>query len=407
MGQHQRAGCDHCGFRAGLARESNVDVVARGLDFGQQRWLETETKFDSYGGTLDCNTLKTPSVERGVVVSPKDISPSDVPGLIVPSGFEVPGAEHSHTGKGDSGGPVLVGTGPSARGDNPTPLPPPAVGDFYDPAKHYVVGTASAFVNTENTLKTAFTPTYTAGAAAFLRDALHDSDDDGYADPVDDDADNDGCENDVDQHPNDDSVRVGTLLNPNCTPHTSGWYKTEGGNSDGDGLLDCEDLDDDNDNIPDTGDDCPVHVGPWCIKAGHTCPWDPRIFHCIFGACNESLRFQNVVNPDPTRRFIFPIHSFAERTVVVGPATGLSVEESALVLAGQVARNAEAPATAPSELFVLEVIDREQRVLTSVAAYGAAGVRVGNLRGARALELHFSVDGQSLEINAAANLQNR
>jgi hypothetical protein len=382
-------------------------IVRKGLDFGQQRWLETEVNFGNYSGTLDCNTLNPSSVGRCVVVSPKDISPSDLAGVTITPGFEVPGAEHSHTGKGDSGGPVIVGTGPSARGDNPTPLPPPAVGDFYDPAKHYVVGTASLFVSTADTLRTAFTPTYTAGAAAFLRDALHDSDDDGYADPVDDDADNDGCENDVDQHPNDDSVRVGTLLHPNCTPHTSGWYQSEAGNSDGDGLLDCEDLDDDNDTIPDTADDCPVHVGPWCWKPGKTCPWDPRIFHCIFGACNESLRFQNVVNPDPTRRFDFPIQSFADRTVVVGPAAGLSVEESASVLAGQVARTAAAPASAPSELFVLEVIDREQRVLTSVAAYGAESVRVGNLRGARALELRFSVDGQSLEINAAVNVQTR
>ena len=386
-------------------------VVRKGLDFGQQRWLETEVKF-GYAGTLDCNTLKTSSVGRGVVVSPKDISPSDVLGATITPGFEFPGAEHSHTGKGDSGGPVIVGTGPSARGDNPTPLPPPAAGDAYDPAKHYVVGTASLFVSTEDTLRTAFTPTYTAGAAEFLRDALHDSDDDGYADPVDDDSDNDGCEDDVDQHPEDDSVRVGTMLNLNCTPATSGWYQSEGGDSDGDGLLDCEDHDDDNDSIPDegpngTGDECPVHVGPWCMKAGNSCPWDPRIFHCIFGACNEAIRFQNVVNPDPTRRFIFPIQSVAERTVVVGPAAGLSVEESAFVLAGQVARNAKALASAPSEFFVLEVIDREQRVLTSVAAYGAASVRVGNLRGARALALHFSVDGQRLEINAAANAQNR
>jgi hypothetical protein len=396
------------GFGKGSHKYDVVGGPARnGLDFGQQRWLQTETSFGDYAGTLDCNTLNTPSVERAVVVSPKDISSSDLLGATITSGFEFPGAEHSHSGKGDSGGPVIVGTGPSARGDNPTPLPPPALGDAYDPAKHYVVGTASLFVSSGETPKTAFTPTYTAGAAEFLRDALHDSDDDGYADPVDDDADNDGCENDADQHPDDDSVLVGTLLNPNCTPHSSGWYKSEGGDSDGDGLLDCEDLDDDNDDIPDTGDDCPVHVGPWCIKAGHTCPWDPRIFHCIFGACNESLRFQNVVNPDPTRRFIFPIQSFAERTVVVGPAAGLSVEESAFVLAGQVARNAAAPASAPAELFVLEVIDREQRVLTSVAAYGAASVRIGNLRGARALELRFSVDGQSVEINAAANVQNR
>lgn len=385
------------GYGAGSHAYDVSGAQRLGRDYGQQRWIATQSEFDPLNGTEDCDTLAEPALRPAVVVSPKDLSWAQTgdPSGALP-GTQYPGFQHSSSGGGDSGGPVLVGAGPAAKGDQPTPLPPPTGGDSYDPNKNYVAGTASLWVPGQ-VLGTRFTPTWSLGAAAFLVDALRDSDGDGFADPVDDDSDNDGCDDDEDQHPEQGKVAVGTLLHVNCSPHTSPWYVDEGLDSDGDGLKNCEDPNDDNDAHPDDDDDCPVHAGSFCAKVAETCPWNPVFFDCLLAGCNESLRFTNVVNPDPTRVYSFAIRRAAERVLVVSPAAGLSVEQSAAILAGQAAT----ARSATPELLLLEVVGPDRRVRGSVAAYGSRGVRVGDLRSASALELRFDATGQAIEILGA------
>lgn len=372
--------------------------VQTGRDYGVQRWLATQSEFDPLNGTEDCNTLAEPALRPAVVVKPKDLSwaQTGTPENALP-GTQYPGFQHSTTGGGDSGGPVLVGAGASAKGDQPTPLPNPGPGDSYDPSKNYIVGTASLWVKGQQ-LGTIYTPTWSQSAATFLLDALRDSDGDGFADPVDDDSDNDGCDDDIDQHPNQGSTAIGTLLHINCQHQSSTWYLDEGVDSDGDGLKNCQDPNDDDDDYLDGNDDCPVHSGPICAKVAETCPWNPIFFDCVFAGCNETLRFTNVVNPDPTRIYSFAIRRAAEHVIVVSPATGLSVEQSAAILAGQAAA---ARRSSTPELFVLEVVGPDRRVRGSVAAYDSRGARIGNLRGANALELRFDASGQAIEILGA------
>jgi hypothetical protein len=368
-----------------------------GRDYGLQRWIATQSEFDPLNGTEDCDTLAEPASRPAVVVAPGDLSWAQTgdPSGALP-GTQYPGFQHSTSGTGDSGGPVLVGAGAAAKGEQPTPLPNPTGGDSYDPNKNYVVGTASLWVG-GYVLGTRFTPTWSQGAANFLLDALRDSDGDGFADPVDDDSDNDGCDDDDDQHPDQGKISVGTLLHINCPHHTSPWYVNEGVDSDGDGLKNCEDPNDDNDAYADDDDDCPVHSGLICAKVAETCPWNPIFFDCVQAGCNETLRFTHVVNPDPTRSYSFPILRAAERAVVVSPAPGLSVEQSAAILAGQAA----GARRSSSELFLLEVVGPDRRVRGSVAAYDSRGVRIGNLRSANALELRFDASGQAIEILGA------
>ncbi len=127
-------------------------------------------------------------------------------------------------------------------------------------------------------------------------------------------------------------------------------------------------------------------------------PLEPGLFDCRLAGCNETLRFTNVVNPDPTRVYSFAIRRAAERVLIVSPAAGLSIEQSAAILAGQAAG---ARRSSTSELFLLEVLGPDRRVRGSVAAYDSRGVRVGNLRSANALELRFDASGQAIEILGA------
>jgi len=389
------------GYGVGSHAETVGTMQVRGRDYGLQRWVETETDFSGYLGASNCNALVGSTNRPGVVVSPADLTAAQVgdPWAVQP-GQDWQGSQHSHSGGGDSGGPVLVGAGIGAKGDAPTPYSGPGAGTSYDPGRNYVAGTASLWVAYGGELATAFNPTWTASASAFLMSALHDSDGDSWADPVDDDRDGDGCDNDVDQHPDDRWVPIGTEVRPNCNPSTAPWLGDESLDSDADGVPNCRDDDDDGDLLPDAQDPCPVHVGNLCVKFGPPCPWNPKFFDCRTAGCFELLvKLSSVINPDPTRDLFFPVLEVGEGLLTVGPPEGMTVAESARMLA-QGARSVGRT----SEVTTLEVVGPYGRVGPDtvggiLAAYEPSRVKVGGLRGATALELRFGRDGRSLEIS--------
>jgi hypothetical protein len=186
--------------------------MVRGRDYGVQRWISPSSHYAGYLGADTCNAQNPSSGEPAVVVSPDDLPLSTIGDAnAVAPGTTYPDAGQSHSGGGDSGGPILVGQGIASNGAAPTMLPAPASGDSYNTSLNYVAGTASLWVSNGAYPATAFNPTWTHSASTFLMQALHDGDGDGYADAVDDDLDNDGCDDDVDQHPDDRYVPIGVV----------------------------------------------------------------------------------------------------------------------------------------------------------------------------------------------------
>ncbi len=373
------------------------DNRPRGRDFGVQRWIASETNFANFLGLSSCNSENPSTDEPGVVASPGDLTLDQLGGApnSVTPGQNFEDSNQSHSGTGDSGGPVLVGQGPPANDVAPSTLPAPAPGASYDPNRNYVAGTASLWVGSGEMLATAFTPTWTLSASTFLRDALHDIDGDGYADPVDDDRDGDGCDNDVDQNPDDRWVEVGTVYNINCNPPTSPMLADESLDSDGDEIPDCRDINDDNDTLLDFQDHCPLVRGSACFSFGTTCPWNRQFFDCRLGGCNElGLKFSSLINPDPTTDIIFPIQSWSENTIVVGAAPGFSLRESANILAAGPGANLSAPSL---PMFLLEVVGAGGEIRGSVAAYSPGDVRIGELDGAEALIIRLDGPGLVIE----------
>lgn len=376
-------------------------TVFRGRDYGLQRLVDTESDYTSLLGATSCNQLAAVSDQPGVWVSPEDLDFNQLPvdgdgnpdlSAVMP-GADFSPSQHSQSGTGDSGGPVLVGNGIGARGDFPTSLGT-ALGSF-DANRNYIAGTASLWATFQGDPGTVFTPTWTYSASTFLMDLLHDSDGDGFADPVDDDMDGDECDNDVDQHPEDRWVPVGRIYYPNCSPSEADLLGDEKIDTDGDGVRDCQDTNDDNDALPDDLDPCPVDDPDLCIELGPSCPWNPIFFDCILAGCNDLLlKLSSLVNPDPAEEVFFPVLSVADWVVVVAPPPSLSLEESVAALAGDAFGRRDPVA----ELLMLEVVGPEG-VRGILAAFNPDLVVVGTLEGANALQLRFGDDGRSLEIN--------
>lgn len=179
-----------------------------------------------------------------------------------------------------------------------------------------------------------------------------DLDGDNIGDVCDDDMDGDGCKNSVDQHPVSRQARSGIWFSATCNPRTGITYASEAGDTDRDGMLDCQDLDDDGDGIPDDQDPCPFVPGanPQQCQAFRDCGVVRNDWWaiCAFGGCNEFIsRFDEVINPDPTRTVIFDQVQIVNQTLFLRPSAGATVKQVSKIIAPKAALRGLAD-TAPS-----------------------------------------------------------
>ncbi len=239
-----------------------------------------------------------------------------------------------------------------------------------------------------------------------------DTDNDGDGDACDYDDDNDNCA-DVDDYESTDAwSRIGSRLAINC-PHrvipVLGW---DGQDSDADGQLNCSDMDDDDDGLPDEDDPCPVHAeseqGPPSILACEfspvTCPlqhwWDV----CMFGSCNELLlRIQAVVNPDPTG-VVFGRFEIVNRTLVIYPGRGESLEDVEAAVLGRDVAPRRGTVRRESGRLRLEIWSKDARdepgeKIVSVAEYDPRALRVVSGAGRSAVVLTFERGGASVTMH--------
>jgi hypothetical protein len=219
-----------------------------------------------------------------------------------------------------------------------------------------------------------------------------DADDDGVGDACDPDLDGDGCVNENDQDPDSSVQVVGGWISDTCDPRSGTKYGSTSGNSDGDRLLDCQDLDDDDDGIADEDDVCPTTFGPGCIDF-ISCGVQPWWDVCLFSStCVEVfLKIVSVINPDPT--MVFEQVEILNQMLWAKPPATSSLGEAAAAIAGggagggAFARSAAAPSGAGEQLR-LELWQKAgrggpERFLRLVAEYDPADVRVGDVSAGR------------------------
>jgi len=185
-----------------------------------------------------------------------------------------------------------------------------------------------------------------------------DMDIDGVGDLCDPDRDGDGCDNGSDQHPDDDSVVVGSRFNSSCGAGREDIYGFEGDDSDGDGVLNCADPDDDDDGICDGAffmlegtpgaedgcslgpDACPEEVGQIsCHAEGILIDCVPPWLVCLGGGCSQFfLKVVSIANPDPVTEVVFDTFEIVNRSFYLAPLPGRTVSQSAMSLTGVTAR---------------------------------------------------------------------
>jgi hypothetical protein len=265
-----------------------------------------------------------------------------------------------------------------------------------------------------------------------------DLDGDGDGDACDTDDDDDGCFDQgglspEDQHPQSSTARIGTLLySPYCTgENDKTWVGFEGGgvDTDGDGVPDCADYDDDDDGecdddetLPDSAPGVPsggcVGPDPCRLAAGASelectefvdCPktvwWDV----CGFGSsCIELLlKIVSVINPDPTTELVFDRIEIVNQKLYALAAKGLTASQSVKAIgalagveteqeaAAQTAGLARAAATAGETRVRLEIWRRRaggEELVRAIGEFNAATLELGDVTRGRIVRLATRVD---------------
>lgn len=198
-----------------------------------------------------------------------------------------------------------------------------------------------------------------------------DMDGDGIPDACDPDRDGDGCFNGQDDHPDDAVLPVFESISSTCGNRGGEWsYVSDVADTDGDGTINCMDPDDDNDGIcdapgPNCGpelDPCPEVPGTLCTKfTDEPCP--PQWWMCGQNCVEQFLKFQNLINPDPTSELRFAGIEVFNRTLFAAPTAGDTAAQSVAAIENM-AGIAGAPSARMSESeapIVVELWTRDER----------------------------------------------
>ena len=268
--------------------------------------------------------------------------------------------------------------------------------------------------------------------------AVVDADGDAIAAIVDLDTDGDHCPNLVDQHPTRAWLSVGSHYGPGCGFGVEVTFAFEGADTDGDGWLDCQDWDDDNDGVCDRGgpytsakpgvppagcvraphdaDPCPTMPGDTCHLQGIGTYCPPLWLLCQGLGCEQFVLVVMDME-DPDRRATFDWLRIVNHTLYVRALPGLTLSESAKVLQGALsvppnpilgtpagaASLASAPprpaatAAAPATALRLEIWKRGGTTpLVVIAEYPADAVVESESRYGSYLAIALREDGSSL-----------
>ncbi len=162
-----------------------------------------------------------------------------------------------------------------------------------------------------------------------------DTDFDGKGDVCDSDDDNDGCDDATDQHPHDAKVPIGLIQYFDCPVEFETLFGFEGQNSDGqpDG-LDCADLDDDDDGVPDAVDPCPTRADDACVVPGITCPPVQPWKLCLGGGCLDLFSLELVSLVSPSDKLSFPEFQIVDGAIFVPVVPGVTGAQTLFSLTG-------------------------------------------------------------------------
>jgi hypothetical protein len=221
-----------------------------------------------------------------------------------------------------------------------------------------------------------------------------DIDGDGIGDVCDEDRDGDGCLNDVDDHPDEGQLPTITTVYVGCPNESVTSYVSDAADTDGDGVKNCMDPDDDNDGLCDApgpgcqfvDDPCPEMVGGCVVAAvGEPCP--PAWFVCGIACVEYFLKAIEAINPDPTRELVFDRLWRVNGALFGDPLRGKTAAESVAAIGAKVGVSASAGVVAPAgvlpERVRLELWQRlpdgDERRVDVIGEYDAAHLRLGEL----------------------------
>jgi hypothetical protein len=225
----------------------------------------------------------------------------------------------------------------------------------------------------------------------------------------DEDDDNDLCLDGDDDKPLEDSSLVGWRIAENCPDANKRVYAWDGSQSDGDGVRNCADPDDDDDGTPDVDDPCPIDVGTQelaCQSPPVVCPLATIFDVCQFGGCNQFLiRIVSVVYPP------LIVEQFTVRSGVLFfyPSLQLSLDQLEKAVLDQqaegmaaISRAAKAGDAVRIEIWSKDDRGAPARFVALAAKYDPVTVKIWKPVGESALLVSTAEGGTAVTIQRAS-----